>query len=388
VMTMRTRRLGRALSLAIFLGLAAGIALGCAAPERSRPSATPRTQPDLPSTSPSRPTTPAPSTPAATDNGALAGTWVADDGDVLDFVRTDPGIYRGAVLYASHCPPAAGPVVVSSQGAGRFTGTGPFASNGSGWCGTLRTSVAIQIGPSSSSAHVNSRPVGGVQTWARATFAIHGAIPLPGPNDEDQAEGSPALAQACDPATFERYELQGSLIATSFRLVAAPTAAGLLLHFLDGSGTATNFPATSVVAAEAVRSAAFQQEHRRVQGYIANRLAAGATSIDFRQASGVLSPVDFTAPALSDLYLSFRSTQGLVVSGAGAVVGSEYVGELTYVIEDAYGFGLHDDLLKPGAEMRYLQTTCGAPFHPGGAHWFPDSITVTVALRLPRMAGS
>ena len=103
--------------------------------------------------------------------------------------------------------------------------------------------------------------------------------------------------------------------------------------------------------------------------------------------SGVLNSVDFTDPSLPDLYLGFRSTQGLVVTGVGAVEGTDYVGELTYVIEDAYGFGLHDFLLGAGPEMRYLQTTCGAPFHPGGAHWFADSITVTVALRLARNAG-
>ncbi len=34
-----------------------------------------------------------------------------------------------------------------------------------------------------------------------------------------------------------------------------------------------------------------------------------------------------------------------------------------------------------GPPMRYLQTVCGAPQHPGGAHWFPDTITVTVAFR-------
>ena len=31
-----------------------------------------------------------------------------------------------------------------------------------------------------------------------------------------------------------------------------------------------------------------------------------------------------------------------------------------------------------GPPMRYLQTACGAPRHAGGAHWFPDTITVTV----------
>jgi hypothetical protein len=195
------------------------------------------------------------------------------------------------------------------------------------------------------------------------------------------------LAQTCDLTRFERYKRQGSVIASTFRVGAAPTAASLLNHFLDGSGTATNFPAASAVAAEAARSAAFQREDQQVQAYVARRLTAGATSIDLGHASGVLTPVDFTDASLSDLYLGFRSTQGLVVTGVGAIVGSDYVGEITYVIEDAYGFGLHDNLFGVGADMRYLQTTCGAPFHPGGAHWFPDSITVTVALRVPRNAG-
>jgi hypothetical protein len=33
--------------------------------------------------------------------------------------------------------------------------------------------------------------------------------------------------------------------------------------------------------------------------------------------------------------------------------------------------------------MRYLQTVCGAPQHAGGAHWFPDTITVTVPFSQP-----
>jgi hypothetical protein len=84
-----------------------------------------------------------------------------------------------------------------------------------------------------------------------------------------------------------------------------------------------------------------------------------------------------------DLYLGFRGTQGLGVSGVGAVLGAEYVGELTYVIQDAYGVGVHDYLLGAGPQMRYLQTTGGAPFYPGGAHWFPDSITVTARSGCP-----
>lgn len=36
-----------------------------------------------------------------------------------------------------------------------------------------------------------------------------------------------------------------------------------------------------------------------------------------------------------------------------------------------------------GPSMRYLQTVCGAPQHAGGAHWFPDTITVTMPLDQP-----
>jgi hypothetical protein len=380
---MRRGRVGRGLVLAAALGLASGMASACAAPARS-PSAAPQAVATLPPTPTSRPAVTVPPAAAGTDNGALAGTWVADDGDVLDFVRTAPGTYRGTVVFAGHCRPEAGPVVVSSQAAGRYVGTGPLASDGSGWCGDPTTSVAIRFGPNGSSVRVSSSPAGAVQTWTRTTFAVSGDIAPLGPNDEDQAEGSPALAKTCDPTTFERYQLQGSVIASSFRLGGAPTAASLLRHFLDGSGTATNFPAVSAVAAETALSAAFQREVEQVEVYVARRLTGGATSIDLGQGSGVLNPVDFTASSLPDLYLGFRSTQGLGVTGVGAVVGSEYVGEITYVIEDNYGFGLHDYLFGAGAEMRYLQTACGAPFHPGGAHWFPDSITVTVALRLPR----
>jgi hypothetical protein len=31
--------------------------------------------------------------------------------------------------------------------------------------------------------------------------------------------------------------------------------------------------------------------------------------------------------------------------------------------------------------MRYLQVNCGNPPTPGGARWFPDSITITVPFR-------
>jgi len=309
----------------------------------------------------------------------LAGTWVADTGDVLDFVRSAPGVYLGSVLFARGCPPGAGRVVVSSVAPGRYVGTGPLEPGGAGWCGSPghASAVTIVVAPGGSTA----RAAG--ETWTRTTFSVAGSIPRPGPNDEDQAVGSAALAKTCDKSRFDTYTLRGSLIAASFRVGQAPSAATLLTHFLGGTGTAVDFPAGSAAAAEAARSRAFEQGDQQVSSYVVSRLNEGATRIDPADGHNVLETIDFADQSIPDLFLGFRHTQGITVTGVGAVIGSEYVGELTYVIMDSYGFGVHDYLSGAGPEMRYLQTTCGAPYYAGGAHWFPDSITVTVALRAP-----
>ena len=85
----------------------------------------------------------------------------------------------------------------------------------------------------------------------------------------------------------------------------------------------------------------------------------------------------------SDLYWGFRGTQGLTVTGSGGRKNGRYAGTLSYVIRDSYGFPASDTLHGFGAPMRYLQTACGAPQHPGGAHWFPDTIAVTVPFNQP-----
>jgi hypothetical protein len=98
--------------------------------------------------------------------------------------------------------------------------------------------------------------------------------------------------------------------------------------------------------------------------------------------SGQLPTVTFS-DTTSDLYWSFRGTQGLTVSGSGSRKSGRYVGTLTYVIRDSYGFPADDTLDGFGPPMRYLQTVCGAPQHAGGAHWFPDTVTVTVPFDQP-----
>ncbi len=71
------------------------------------------------------------------------------------------------------------------------------------------------------------------------------------------------------------------------------------------------------------------------------------------------------------------------MTGTASLQGGYYVGSLTYVITESYGFNAGNVLLGIGSAMRYLQTVCGAPYYPGGAHWFPVSVTVTEPLNIP-----
>jgi hypothetical protein len=114
--------------------------------------------------------------------------------------------------------------------------------------------------------------------------------------------------------------------------------------------------------------------NKDVQAAIARQLKTGLTQV--RLSAAQLPTVAFESTS-SDLYWGFRGTQGLAVTGSGHRQNGRYTGTLSYVIRDSYGFPAGDTLGGFGAPMRYLQTACGAPQHPGGARWFPDSITVT-----------
>ncbi|MGH3251270.1 MAG: hypothetical protein ACRDOI_34395, partial [Trebonia sp.] len=113
---------------------------------------------------------------------------------------------------------------------------------------------------------------------------------------------------------------------------------------------------------------------------VVGQLKAGQAQV--RLSAARLPTVAFESTA-GDLYWGFRGTQGLTVTGSGVREKGRYVGTLTYVIRDSYGFPAGDTLGGFGPPMRYLQTVCGAPQHAGGAHWFPDTITVTVPLSQP-----
>ncbi|MBO0813913.1 MAG: hypothetical protein J2P30_01975 [Actinobacteria bacterium] len=169
-------------------------------------------------------------------------------------------------------------------------------------------------------------------------------------------------------------------MADGFALAGFPVAAELLTHFLKGNGTVVNYQAGSPISKKALSSSAFRAVNRAVQKAILRQLKAGKTRV---QLSGAQLPTVAFESRDSDLYWGFRGTQGLTVTGSGSRRNGRYTGTLSYVIRDSYGFPASDTLHGFGAPMRYLQTACGAPQHPGGAHWFPDTITVTVPFSQP-----
>jgi len=208
---------------------------------------------------------------------------------------------------------------------------------------------------------------------AAVTFTVAGSRPVP-PNGSQDTHAQTPTAE-CDRATFAADKALGGQVAGGFALAGFPVAAALLTHFLDGKGTGVDYPAQSPIAQQARSSRAFRAVNNEVRKAILRQLKAGKTRV--RLPAARLPTVAFESRE-SDLYWGFRGTQGLTVSGTGHRVNGRYAGTLFYVIRDSYGFPARDTLHGFGAPMRYLQTACGAPQQPDGAHWFPDTITVTV----------
>jgi hypothetical protein len=237
-------------------------------------------------------------------------------------------------------------------------------------------------------AHSPRHPAAGAGTPAAAShsrrvadsadFTVSGAIPVPpGPSQNTHAQDP---AAACQPAKLRNDQALGKAAAVGFVLAGAPVSATLLAHFLEGKGTAMHFRAGSRIAREARASSAFHSLNRRIQAAVLSQLRTGRSHVQLTEPA--LHTISFAAHASArDLYLGFRGTQGLDVRGTGTSTGHRYTGRLTYVIRDSYGFPSRDKLLGFGPAMRYLQVNCGNPPARGGAHWFPDSITITVPFR-------
>src|SRR5215470_4689220 len=215
---------------------------------------------------------------------------------------------------------------------------------------------------------------------AEAAFAFTVAGDRPVLPSESQDTHAQTPNARCDSATFAADKALGARLVRAFGLADLRVSANLLAHFLTGEGTGVNYRAGSPIAKKARASEAFRALNNEVQKTILGQLAAGRTRV--RLSAAQLPTVAFESTS-SDLYWGFRGTQGLTVTGRGSRATGRYVGTLTYVIRDSYGFPVGDTLGGFGPPMRYLQTACGAPQHAGGAHWFPDTITVTVLFNAP-----
>jgi hypothetical protein len=223
--------------------------------------------------------------------------------------------------------------------------------------------------PPSASAVVSSHPTHA----AAAVLTVTGNNPVTVNGSQDTHTATPNAI--CDSSQLATDRAVGNEVVDGFTFESFPVAANLLSHFLKGTGAEVDFGVGSEIAKEAAVSSEFQTVNKQVQGEIELQLKAKVTRV---QLSAAQLPTVLFGSTSSDLYWGFRGTQGLTVTGGGTRKNGRYVGTLTYVIRDSYGFPVDDTLDGFGPPMRYLQTVCGAPQQAGGAHWFPDTITVRV----------
>ena len=239
--------------------------------------------------------------------------------------------------------------------------------------------VAVLPGCSAGAPVAGSPPPASVPSAdAAIAFTVVGVHPVLPNGSQDTHRHTPKAG--CDAATFAADQALGVRVADGFALAGFPASAGLLRHFLNGKGTQVNYRTGSLISKKARASSAFRAVNNEVQDAILSQLKAGRTRL--RLSAGQLPAVAFQSRT-SDLYWGFRGTQGLSVTGNGRRENGRYAGTLYYLIRDSYGFPASDTLDGFGPPMRYLQTICGAPQHAGGAHWFPDTITVTVPFNRP-----
>jgi hypothetical protein len=229
--------------------------------------------------------------------------------------------------------------------------------------------------PAPTQVKVDVTPTPAKAPWAFAVSGDHQVVPN---GSQDTHVATPGAV--CDSGEFAKDKSIGQQVVAGFTLAGFPASAGLLEHFFQGKGTEIDYRAGSSISQQVLASSAFHALNNQVQGMVLGQLKAGKAQV--RLSAARLPTVAFESTA-SDLYWGFRGTQGLTVTGTGVREKERYVGTLTYVIRDSYGFPAGDTLDGFGAPMRYLQTVCGAPQHAGGAHWFPDTITVTVPLSEP-----
>jgi hypothetical protein len=208
-------------------------------------------------------------------------------------------------------------------------------------------------------------------------FTVSASLPVLPSSSQDTHATYPD--SVCSTTKLNHYEADAKAVEAYFTAIDAPDAATLLEHFLEGSGTPVNFPPGSTLSQQLLSNSQFQALNSSARRALVNALNQGENTVTLAQPP--LQKISLNLP--NDLEYSFGGTQGLQVSGTGRLVDGHYTGTLTYTVQDSYGFSTNDHFVgNIGDDMRYLQTNCGAPQTPGGALWFPDSVTINVPFSL------
>ena len=220
-------------------------------------------------------------------------------------------------------------------------------------------------------------------------FTVDGDIPVPNINSDPPNTSQSTYLQypdsKCNPFLLAVYRGAAAASAKWMNAHDAPAGGALMYHFLGGTGTEVDLPYGSTASLDLPYNDNFNSLNKYVKGEITTQLSQGSNDVnlkDFlnnlRNTTKNIAPPYLGSP--TDLYYAFRGTQGLTISGDGYADRTKnpgtYSGELIITIRDSYGFSMDDETSVPGgAQLRYLQTVCGNPPTPGGAEWFPDTVT-------------
>ncbi len=207
-------------------------------------------------------------------------------------------------------------------------------------------------------------------------FTVTGSLKVqPSTSQSEHTQG-----EVCKQAKFLEDKALGYAAAAGLTVAGFSDAGMLLRHFLGGKHQPVDFPNGSTLSEDLLSNPTFNALNKDVQTAMIAQLKAGHTTIKLTKPP--LDRIGLYTPG--DLKWAFGGTQGLDVTGSGHLADGNYTGTLTYTIRDSYGFSVNDHFYHGvGDDMRYLQTNCGAPQHTGGAHWFPDSVKITVPFTLP-----
>jgi hypothetical protein len=212
------------------------------------------------------------------------------------------------------------------------------------------------------------------------TFTVDGSHPVPPNPSQDTHATDPG--SVCKTGHAVEARVVGAAAESYMKVNGAPDGALLLARFLANTGATDSatylFPNGSKASKELAVNINFGFLKNAVLREVKSQLEQRATTVDLNSLLKSRTPPILDNPY--DLYLAFRGTQGMTVSGSGTVNSDgSYSGTLTFTILDSYGFTPADTLNLPyrsGEFMRYLQVNCGDSAH-FGTHWYPDGVVLT-----------